>query len=334
MHSVPKLSVLIPVYGPQSHFTQSLSSILSQNYRDFEVLILAEGNTSQAKKETQALQDSRVRWLEPLPEPGLIAALNYGIDQARGEYIARMDADDISHPKRFERQLRILESDTEIGLVGCYAQVITDDPTMSSALLRPPRGPKDIASHLLFENTFVHPSIMGRTMLFRHLKYDPAVAYAEDWDLWSRAVRSGYKLVNLPEVLFSYRWHKENASHRHKDQTRAAWTKIRTRWLESLSIPIHDETIRAMELLEASLLKSYPWTKQEITILDAFLEELLQKSTIPKFLSERNLKTCIGRKILIKMILEPKILPALWSLNRKFKLPLRESLLLEWKRRF
>ena len=144
---------------------------------------------------------------------GLVAALNRGIAESRGQLIARIDADDRAHPQRLRRQSDYLHNHSEVGLLGSWADRIDEQGAIVRSL-KPPTGPEQLTSQLTRSNPFVHSSIMLRKAIAQRVGlYRPAFQGAEDYDLWLR-ISEVTKIANLPEFLLQYRVHSESVTHR------------------------------------------------------------------------------------------------------------------------
>jgi len=233
MASAPCVSVVMPVYNGEAFLREAIESILAQTFTDFELLLINDGSTDG----TQAIintyrQDQRLRCISR-PNRGLIASLNEGWQRARGSYIARMDADDVSAPERLERQVAFLDAHAEIGLVGSAVWII-DAQGQRSGLVVLPETHHMIAWRLCFEDPIVHPTVLiRRPLLERADGYDPAMPHAEDYDLWRRL--SGLtRLHNLPEVLLSLRRHSANVSQVYRAMQADNSTRIGHRMIASL----------------------------------------------------------------------------------------------------
>ncbi len=203
----PKISVLLPVYNAEAFIAKSIQSILDQTESDFELLIIDDCSTDKSVEIIESFQDSRIILRKKENNTGYTESLNWGIDQARGKYIARMDADDVSLPQRFERQLIFLEQNQHIAICGTDARV-----EGSNLKFNYPTESKAIETHLLLGSSLIHPSIMGKVEIFKHFKYDKFKEPAEDYDLFTRIVAAGGHLANLEESLLIYRVHTNQIS--------------------------------------------------------------------------------------------------------------------------
>src|SRR5439155_11608891 len=141
MYSTPKISVVMPAYNAGAYLRDAVNSILDQTFRDFEFIIVNDGSSDDTALILQEYEkiDSRVRVFHQ-ENQGMIAALNRGCRMARGKYIARMDADDISFPRRFEKQLEYIERHPQIGMLGTWVYNVDDKGSMTGTW-RPPTNP-------------------------------------------------------------------------------------------------------------------------------------------------------------------------------------------------
>jgi glycosyltransferase involved in cell wall biosynthesis len=204
----------MPVYNAEKYITEALDSIIEQTFRDFELIVIDDGSADRSSTiiESYTKKDRRVS-VHRQSNSGLITSLNRGCSLARGKYIARMDADDVSLPERFERQLEYLERHPHVGLLGTWIQDL--GPNGEPGPVWPlPTTPALIAWFLMFGNCIAHPSVMGRRELIQKLGYRTEATHVEDYDLWIRlSAVSG--LANLPEVLVKCRVLNQSVSGRN-----------------------------------------------------------------------------------------------------------------------
>ena len=209
----PKVSVLLPVYNGEQFLEEAIDSILNQTFQDFELLILLEYGSNAASREIVESKkvDQRIRVIENQKgRLGLAESLNLGMRQAKGEYIARMDADDISLPKRFAKQVKYLDEHPDIVMCGTAMRGLYDDGHMDD------RGyftdPGSIRFECMLGNPFGHPTVMWRREVFlRESLFYRNTPYSEDFELWKRVVER-FPCANLREHLLLYRLHGESAS--------------------------------------------------------------------------------------------------------------------------
>jgi glycosyltransferase involved in cell wall biosynthesis len=198
----------MPVYNARRYIGPAIESILRQTFQDFELLILNDASTDGSREIVSSFSDARIRVLDNEMNLGLAKTLNRGLQSAQGELIARQDADDLSHHERLERQVAFLLKHPEIALVGTQAIIIDESGNYKRILLDRPHDHIAIRWDLLFDNSFVHTSVMFRTAIVRDELggYDPSYVACEDYELWSR-VTEACTVANLPSHLVSHRLH-------------------------------------------------------------------------------------------------------------------------------
>ena len=206
------VSVVMSCYRESpEQLQQSISSVLNQTYRDFELIILLDDplNIELEQLIQQAASDPRVFFIKNEFNIGLAASLNRGIERARGAYICRMDADDVSDEFRIETQLEYLVAN-ELDLVGSYLNVIDEASRPLYSVSNLPIKPESIKRGLRFNNCVPHPTWFGRREVF--MGGYRMVAYAEDYDFILRAIEDGYAIGNVPAPLLNYRMTEKSIS--------------------------------------------------------------------------------------------------------------------------
>jgi glycosyltransferase involved in cell wall biosynthesis len=205
MSKFPAISVVMPVYNGGKYLKEAIESILNQTYKDFELILINDGSTDASEEIIESFSDKRIVYLDNGKNLGLAASFNAGIDAARGAYIARMDADDISLPERFEKQLSYLERKPHIGIVGSSIMIINEGGRRLAVHLRP-KTHKEIKFSSLFSSPMYHPTVMGRTEIFRSHHYNETFSNSEDYELWSRLLfDSNVRFANFKAPLLKYR---------------------------------------------------------------------------------------------------------------------------------
>lgn len=226
MNAPPPISVVLPVYNAARYLRAALESLRTQTFADFEIIAVDDGSTDRSAEILLdgAQADRRLRFLRRT-NTGIVGALNAGLEEARGEFVARMDADDIAQPARFAAQFAHLRSEPECVAVG--ADVFYTDPEGRPLVRhRPPRNHPEILAQLLDGNggALIHPTLFVRRAALRALgAYRPQFQYIEDLDLYLRLTTCG-RLANLPGVLLHYRQHAAsvNRTRGNRDALRCA----------------------------------------------------------------------------------------------------------------
>ncbi|MBB7184212.1 glycosyltransferase [Escherichia coli] len=205
------ITVIMPVYNAEKYIYESIKSILVQSYSNFEFIIINDGSKDSSGKIIENfLDDTRIRYINR-ENKGLVFTLNEAISLSRGNYIARMDADDISHPLRLEKQLNFLLENPDIAVVGCSSFIIDQNSKVINTR-KPPLTPLVNKALLFFGPTLTHPSVMFNKMLLGdQLYYSDKYLHVEDYDLWLRLINQ-YKIANIKDVLFYYRINESGVS--------------------------------------------------------------------------------------------------------------------------
>ncbi|WP_197532823.1 glycosyltransferase [Symmachiella macrocystis] len=217
----------MPVYNRQEYVRKAVESILTQSFTDFEFIIVNDGSTDSATEILHefATRDTRIVLIEQ-SNSGYVRALNRGLDVARGQFVARMDSDDISLPDRLANQVRYLQRHSEVVAVGGQAIKIDqrgDCFGSSNCPLLHDEIDTQLLQHValghkITRGTLFHPTIMLRSVAIQQVgKYRPDFEPAEDRDLWLRLSEIG-KLANLPQFLLKYRVHSDMVSHARRSE--------------------------------------------------------------------------------------------------------------------
>lgn len=217
MSSAPQISVVLPVRNGEPYITDAVTSIVNQTCRDFEFLLIDDGSTDATPEilEKFRQEDPRIRVLTG-PGKGLVSVLNYGISEAIGRYVARMDADDIAHPERFERQLAFLKANPVVSLVFAQMRMIDEAGNLTGEVSRAPTDPETVRAALMTGDCVVHhPTVMcRREILEKAGPYRETFARAEDLELWLRVIEHG-DIAGMADVLLDYRKHGGQVSRVH-----------------------------------------------------------------------------------------------------------------------
>lgn len=223
----PLVTVAMPVYNAGKELRLAVLSILKQTFTDWEFIIIDDGSTDNALQYISDIKDVRIKILIDGDNKGLAARLNEAIDMANGQYFARMDQDDISYPKRFERQLGVLQNDAELDLVATRAITINDE-NEATGLFPYSFSHDEICARPWLGFYFPHPTWLGRTEWFRKYRYAiPAPYFCEDQELLLRSYNES-KFQILNETLFAYRV-KESINFNKRIKTRIAVFQLQFR---------------------------------------------------------------------------------------------------------
>jgi len=227
---MPLISVVMPVFNAGPFLRESVASILGQTHREIQFLIIDDGSTDPETRShlKAAACDKRVQLIARETRNGISSALNIGIDRAAGEFIARMDADDISHPQRLERQLEFMFRNPAVGVCGTAMECF--GPGIQRLRITHPQNPEEVKCRLLLSCPISHPTVMFRRRFLEQfrLRYNEKFPVAQDYELWTRC-SSHFPMANLKECLLQYRVHP---GQNQREETRHAFIKavIAAQW--------------------------------------------------------------------------------------------------------
>lgn len=235
---MPVVSVLMPAYNAEQYISEAVESILNQTYRDFEFIVVDDCSTDNTVKIVQSFKDPRIKIIENKTNIGVAKSLNKGLEYCTGDYIARMDADDISMSNRLERQISYLEKNPDIAVVGCNIEIFG----MEKGSRCFSNSPDQLKIDLIFNNCFAHPTIMARKECLCQFGYNPEYSKMEDYDLWVRLSRQN-KLSCIPETLLKYRMHVSQVTKQKSTEIDIQNYKIKERIIHELGIECDKETL-------------------------------------------------------------------------------------------
>jgi len=221
--AMPKVSILMPAYNAGKYISQAVESVLNQTYQDFELIIVDDGSTDNTKNILPAI-NPKIRYF-PIPHSGIVTALNIGLDLAMGDYIARHDADDWSHPERFARQVEFLDSSPHCGVFGT-GMLLVDYRGFPTEVLTYPAEPT--YNDLMKKCCVAHPTAMMRSEVYKEIGgYDKDfnMGCCEDYDYWFRVLEK-FKIFNTDLVLYTKRVHDESNIGRGKRKTIRAFDEL------------------------------------------------------------------------------------------------------------
>jgi glycosyltransferase involved in cell wall biosynthesis len=211
-----ELTVLMAVRNGEPYLQAAVESILSQTWGDFTFLVIDDASTDKTPEIIRSYGDRRIQLLCLDKNIGQTAALNRGLEETKTEWIARMDADDYSAPKRFELQMQAAKADRTLGCIGTYAWTFEGDPAHVEGKLLKPVGSGAIRSALLWSSPIIHGSMIARTRDMTEAGgYNERYRYSADLDLYDRLL-SRCAADNVPELLLGIRRHPGQDSHSAK----------------------------------------------------------------------------------------------------------------------
>ncbi len=291
----PKVTVLMSVFNGSTHLGSAVESILNQSFTDFEFLIIDDGSTEPVCDQIRNFGDDRIR-LVAHENRGLTMSLNRGLALAEAEYVARMDADDLSLPDRLEKQFEIISSSSRLELIGTFFSTIDEHGTVlkKKELII---DPIYRLWRLLFHNNYGHGTIMFRkSSIVRAGMYDTRLRFAQDFDLWSRISRKDNTFV-IPEFLYQYRMNtnSEQASVKnYDDQLQAAI------WISDRNLRSCNPKLTERDLME---LRSLYWEFQMPSVSER--APVLAVETLKAFCNKYDLdvseRNCLASRVALDL---------------------------------
>jgi glycosyltransferase involved in cell wall biosynthesis len=259
--TTPRVSILMPVYNVAPYLREAMDSILAQTFLDFELIVLDDCSPDNSAEILDTYTDERIVRYRGEKNMGLSNVLNVGMAMARGELIARMDSDDISTPERLATQVAYLDAHPEVDLCSCGMELFG---AKQETWVRE-TNVEDVKITALFHSPILHASSVWRRASFERvgLRFLQEMVPAEDYDMWTRAMAAGLKLVNIPEVMYHYRIHPSQATTQ-TDKTAKKDREVKANYLRML-YPTED--MSAVNLLPAQSASDLERIKQSVAHL-------------------------------------------------------------------
>lgn len=287
--ATPLISVVMSVYNEENYLQEAIDSILKQTVQDFELIVVDDCSTDRTREILQEYQDPRIHVVRNEENRGLTANLNLAVSLAKGQYIARMDGDDLSHPNRFERQLRYLKEHPELKLISCRTETFGQEHLRSDI-----QGePEYLRCRMLVRPVLAHPGFMVRGEIFRELgfRYDESFRQAQDYDLAARISRR-YAIGICPEILLKYRAHSGQVSSKSGSRQFANADRVRSRLLEELGIHLNEEEWQDYRRL---VLEEHTEDKAAYVRVVRILDRIVEQNQERKIYDPVILKDALGR---------------------------------------
>lgn len=228
---MPRISVIMPAYNAQQYIAEAIDSILGQTFSDFELIVLNDCSRDATGEIVRSYSDSRLVYVENEENLGVAGTLNRGLALASGEYIARMDSDDISLPQRFAQQVAFLDANPQV--IACGSNAILFGDTQGKTEM--PTDDRSIRLRMALTNPFVHPSMMLRKSALEGIGYDCTFEGREDYRMWMVLSQRG-ELQNLPQPLLQYRLHGGQVTQQKDDAKAQKHFRLKKTYYEQLDV--------------------------------------------------------------------------------------------------
>lgn len=285
------VSVLMPVYNAGGFVKESIDSILKQSHTHFELIIINDGSTDSSEEIILSFKDPRIRYIRNETNLGLIKTLNKGIDLCNGEFIARMDADDISLPDRLKKQLKFMQDHPEVGVCG------SDYIHFGKGKQIPLTSHHEhdwIAGWMLFNSSVVHPALMLRTSVIKKESpyFNSEYKHVEDYELWSRLIFKS-KFGDVPETLLKYRIHASQVSRQYRHEQIENGNKVRRKLLEKAGFHFGEREFRVHCLLGNSQIIT---SVKDLAILSFWFSKMMEQNKKLNYIDQSVLERVLAKQ--------------------------------------
>jgi glycosyltransferase involved in cell wall biosynthesis len=321
------VTILMPVYNGEKYLHEAIDSILNQDFKDFELLLINDGSKDKSLSIMQSYKDNRIKIINNEQNIGLIKTLNKGLDAIHTKFIARMDADDICETNRLSKQITFMVAHPEIGASGSYYYVKRGN---KKAIADFPITKAEIEAYMIFNCPIAHPTAIFNNELIKknNIKYSENRIHSEDFQFWID-ISAHAELANLPLPLLSYRIHENQITGNEKLSLVKTETldAIRMSQLRKLNLSPTAEELKLHHIIangekvrhESDMQAASRWLKK---ILEhSKNNSILNDAYIKKIIFERWLRLCInyyGLKTGIKKCLQS-------DLYARTKLPFKQK---------
>jgi glycosyltransferase involved in cell wall biosynthesis len=276
------ISVIMTNYNREKILKEAIDSILNQTYIDFELIIIDDGSTDSSVDIIKSYKDKRIKLFINKKNKGIVYSANMGIDMAMGEYIARMDSDDISLPNRLKKQNNLLKNNPDIDICGSNIINFGDKNFISNKLI----SNKEIKAGLLFGCPIPNPTIFGRSEVFKKIKYNPEYKSAEDYEFLYRVAINNYKFRNIKEPLLKYRVHENTESGNRINKQENYAKEVQKKMYKKIGIILTEEENNLYSGKEKIKhpIKTFMLLKRTIKESNGYIEKRILKKVIFKYI--------------------------------------------------
>lgn len=291
------------VYNAEKYIEEAIQSVLNQTYNNFEFIIINDGSKDNSLKiiEKFLSKDDRIILIDR-ENKGLVSSLNEGILKSKGNFIARMDADDICLPNRFEEQLNFMKKNSDVGVCGSWIKLFGED--FKSKVWKIPSNDQRLKAELLFSSCFAHPSVMIRknVLLDNDFLYDESYTHAEDFELWIR-LSNVTNFANINMVLLKYRLVKDSVSHKADLELKSRFDVCQKIFNKSLKrLGIKNSPKENTLHFNLSFNKRLRQNNVSSFELKSYFDKILKSNKKNKIFSDLDLKKVMGKKWIWNLI--------------------------------
>lgn len=289
-----QVSVLMSVFNGELYLADAINSILNQNFNDFEFIIIDDCSSDRSAEIIKNFGDTRIKYFRNTENLGLTKSLNIGLDYCKGNYIARMDSDDVSLPDRLEKQISFLENNPDVGLVGSCYKFIKGRKASAKVFL--PVSSEEINCSMLFNNCIIHTSATFRKSIIEkfNLRYDECYKRSQDYSLWLNMMRFT-RLANMNDVLVLSRVHENQISNKNLTEQLNDAIAINQLYISNLGIELNS---REREIQNAICFGLLPIIKPTMKEYNDWLMKIFLFNKKKQIFNEGLLEKILARKLL------------------------------------
>lgn len=288
---MPKISVIMPAYNAEKYIDEAIDSILNQTYKDFELIIINDGSTDNTKEIILKYDDPRIIYLENEKNRGIVKTLNKGLNQARGEYIARMDADDIAIYNRFEKQIEYLDDNKDVGILGTGIRIFGENIKPQERIFT--TNPEQLKAELIFNSCIAHSTVMMRrsNLIDNGLQYNEKFPGREDFALWWEIVKVS-KVNNISDILLNYRIHKKQITQNKDKKNKENSLELLEIRMKDIGVNLSSKEMMSVLLYCRSEFEKFTY-EAGIYFIDG-LNKIIKQNKKNNFFEDKNLKKVLG----------------------------------------
>ncbi len=288
---MPKISVVMPAYNAERYIAEAIDSILNQTYHDFEFIIINDGSTDKTEEIILSYEDPRIVYIKNEKNMGIVYTLNRGLDAAKGEFIARMDSDDISLPTRFQEQITFLLNNPNVAVLGTAINIFGDGIT--SSVFENSTAPEKAKAELFFSSSLAHPTVIIRkSVLDKHnLRYKEDFAGMEDYRLWWE-ISQHSDIMSLSAPLLNYRKHSSQITASNSKQKTEKSKQFLAERLAVFNITYSQKEFDSLFNYQTANFSIF--TLQDIENITCLFKKLLKANKKQKHFSLYHFKKILG----------------------------------------
>jgi len=263
---IPELSIIMPVFNSERYIGEAVNSLLSQNYTDFELIIVDDASTDGSLQVVKSFDDNRIKIITNDRNRGIVFSRNRGLLEATGRFISPFDADDVAMHEKFSLQMGFLKKNPAYGMIGSWGRMINEEGKLLKQKWKLNASPEKIPAILLFRNYFLQPSIVIRREAIPKDGYSEGYDIGEDYKMWFEVARR-FNVWNYPEYLVRIRIHKQSTTRGDTERLHRYDAKVYRYLFKPLEIELDDHLVSLLLLIKNDEQILLPESLEEIEAL-------------------------------------------------------------------